>query len=161
MKLIKYYKTLNYESFNSILNEIDSVLFEKIVKNPENRQWKAVLDFSTINGERPQLKTWKNRHKIKKTKFFYGKQLKLDNNRNVKNSMWNCYSSIRWESRAIFDFKSIPPRLLQWLPIITETSKIQFIMIIPWVLNENRSLFLNLSQHGLQIARDIRLTIKE
>ena len=41
---------------------------------------------------------------------------------------------------VIFDFKSIPPCLQQWLPIISETSK---------------SLVLNLSQHGLQIASDI------
>ena len=56
---------------------------------------------------------------------------------------------------AIFDFKSIPPHLKQWLPIITETFKIQCRMIIPQVLDKNQSLFLNLSQHGLQIASDI------
>ena len=45
--------------------------------------------------------------------------------------------------------------------IITETSKIQCRMVISWVLDENRSLFLNLSQHGLQIASDIWLIKKE
>ena len=34
-------------------------------------------------------------------------------------------------------------------------------MVIPRVLDENQSLFSNLSQHGLQIASDIGLIIKE
>ena len=59
------------------------------------------------------------------------------------------------ESIAIFDFNSIPPRLQHRLPIITETSKIQCRMVIPQVLDENRLLFLNLSQHRLLIASDI------
>ena len=42
-----------------------------------------------------------------------------------------------------------------------ETSKIQYRMVIPRVLDKNRSLFLNLSPHGLQIASDIWLIIKE
>ena len=70
-------------------------------------------------------------------------------------------SSIGWESRAIFYFNSIPPCLQQWLPIIAQTSKIQCRMVIPWVLNGNRSLFLNLSQHELQIGSDIWLIINE
>ena len=41
----------------------------------------------------------------------------------------------------IFDFNSISPSLQQWLPIITETSNIQCSMVIPQVLDENRSLF--------------------
>ena len=36
---------------------------------------------------------------------------------------------------AIFDFKSIPSCLQHWLPIITETSKIQCRMVIPRVLS--------------------------
>ena len=43
----------------------------------------------------------------------------------------------------------------KWLPIIIEASKIQCRMVIPRVLDENRSLFMNLSQHGLQIESDI------
>ena len=35
------------------------------------------------------------------------------------------------------------------------TSRIQYKMVIPRVLDEKRSLFLNLSQDGLQIASDI------
>ena len=42
----------------------------------------------------------------------------------------------------IFYFNSIPPYLQQWLPIITETSKIQCRMVITQVLDENQSLFL-------------------
>ena len=49
----------------------------------------------------------------------------------------------------------MPPYPQQWLPIIIETSKIQSRMIIPHVLEENRWIFLNLSQHGQQIASDI------
>ena len=45
-----------------------------------------------------------------------------------------------------FEFKSIPPGLLQWLPIIIETSKIQCRMVIPQVLDENESLFFILSR---------------
>ena len=33
--------------------------------------------------------------------------------------------------------------------------------VISQVLDENQSLFFNLSQHGLQIASDIRLIIKK
>ena len=40
-------------------------------------------------------------------------------------------------------------------------SKIQCRIVIPQVLDENRLLFLNLSQRGLQIASDILLIIKE
>ena len=47
---------------------------------------------------------------------------------------------------AIFDFKLIPPCLQQWLPIITETSKIQCTIAIPQVLDENQSLFLILTR---------------
>ena len=36
-----------------------------------------------------------------------------------------------------------------------ETSKILCRIVIPQVLDENRLLFFNLSQHGLQIACDI------
>ena len=54
-----------------------------------------------------------------------------------------------------FHFKPILPCLLQWIPIITEKSKIQCRIVITQVLDENRSLFLILSQHGLQIASDI------
>ena len=36
-------------------------------------------------------------------------------------------------------------------------SKISRKIVIPQVLNENRCLFLNLSQHGLEIASDIYL----
>ena len=57
--------------------------------------------------------------------------------------------------RYFFDFNSIPPCLQQWLPIIAETSKIQCRMVISQVLDDNQSLFLNLSQRGLQIASDI------
>ena len=55
----------------------------------------------------------------------------------------------------IFDFNSIPTCLQQRLPIIIETSKIKCRMVIPQVIDENRSLFFNLNQHGLQIACDI------
>ena len=34
----------------------------------------------------------------------------------------------------------------QWLPIITESSKIQCRMVIPQVLNENQLLFLSLTR---------------
>ena len=62
-----------------------------------------------------------------------------NNHWNVKNSMMKCYfSSIRWESMPIFNFISIPPCFQQWLPIITETSKIQWRSVIPTVLDENR-----------------------
>ena len=61
---------------------------------------------------------------------------------------------------TFFDFKSIPPCLQQWLPLIIETSKIQCGVVIPQVIDENRWLFLNLSQHELQIASDIWLIIK-
>ena len=43
---------------------------------------------------------------------------------------------------VIFDFNSIPPCLQQWLPIITETSKIKCRMVMLQVLEENHSLFL-------------------
>ena len=43
--------------------------------------------------------------------------------------------------------------------MLTETSKIQYRIVIPQVLDENQSLFLNLSQYGLQIASDIWLII--
>ena len=119
-----------------------------------NNRWitllHSILDVLTINGNI----FWKRVRivfQIKKTKFFFGKQLKL-----------SCYSSsITFESKAIFDFKSIPPCLQWWLSIITETSKIQRRMIIPWLLNENRLLFLNLCQHGPQIGSDIWLIIKK
>ena len=62
------------------------------------------------------MKTWTNRVKVKKTKFFFGKQLKL-------------------EKRQKFN--------------------------VELLLDENRLLFLNLSQHWLQIASDIGLIIKE
>ena len=62
------------------------------------------------------MKTRTNRVKPKKTKFFVGKQLKL-------------------EKRQKFN--------------------------VELLLDENRLLFLNLSQHGLQIASNIRLIIKE
>ena len=52
----------------------------------------------------------------------------------------------------MFDFNSIPPCLQQWLPIITKTPKIQCRIVIPQVLDENKSLLLNLSQRGLQIV---------
>ena len=42
-----------------------------------------------------------------------------------------------------------------------EMSKIQCRLVISRVLDENRSLFLNLSQRGLQIAGDFCLIIKE
>ena len=45
--------------------------------------------------------------------------------------------------------------LQQWIPMITETSKIQCKSVITQVLDENRCVFLILSQHGLQIASDI------
>ena len=44
---------------------------------------------------------------------------------------------------------------------VWEMSNIQCRIVIPQVLDENRILFLNLSQHGLQIASDIWLIIKE
>ena len=56
------------------------------------------------------MKTWTNRVKLKKTKFFFGKQLKL-------------------EKRQKFNLELL--------------------------LDENRLLFLNLSQHWLQIASGI------
>ena len=56
---------------------------------------------------------------------------------------------------TIFDFKLIPTCFQKWLPIIFETSKIQCRMVIHQVLDENRWLFVNLSQRGLQIASDI------
>ena len=34
-------------------------------------------------------------------------------------------------------------------------------MVIPQVIDENQKLFLNVSQHGLQIASDIWLIIKD
>ena len=43
---------------------------------------------------------------------------------------------------------------LQWLPIITETSKIQCRIVITQELDENRCLFLILSQHGPQVISD-------
>ena len=109
------------------------------------------------------MKTRKNRLKINKTKFIFGKQLKLQAFRYrlsliVKTSKIECNKVIPLllnKNRLFFDFNSIPPCLQQWLPIITEASKIQCRMVIPWVINENRLLFLNLSQHGLQIASDI------
>ena len=55
----------------------------------------------------------------------------------------------------IFDFNSIPLCLQQWLPIITETPKIQCRIVIPQVLDENLWLFFNLSQRGLQLVSDI------
>ena len=51
--------------------------------------------------------------------------------------------SLVLDSIVIFYFKSIPPCLQQWLPIITETSKIQCRMVIPQVIDENQSLFFN------------------
>ena len=41
-----------------------------------------------------------------------------NNNRNVKNPMLNCYSSIRWESMAIFDFKSTWTANSKWYLMI-------------------------------------------
>ena len=101
----------------------------------------------------PLLKTWRNQFKIKKTMLFFILSRFLhvfpNNNRNIKNPMKNCYSScIRWEWMPTFDFNSIPPCLQQRLPIITETLKIQCRMVILWVLNENRGLFLNLMNMG-------------
>ena len=42
-----------------------------------------------------------------------------------------------------------------------KTSKMECNKVIPQVLDENRWLFLNLSQHGLQIASDIGIILKE
>ena len=42
----------------------------------------------------------------------------------------------------------------QWLPIITETSKIQRKIVIPQVLDENRCLFLILTQFLHVISND-------
>ena len=44
------------------------------------------------------------------------------NDHNIKN---DCSSGIRRESIGIFDFKSIPSCLQQWLLMIIETSKMQ------------------------------------
>ena len=66
---------------------------------------------------------------------------------NIKIEMKQGYSfSIRWKSIAIFYFKSIRPYLQQWVLIIIETSKIQYWMVIPQVLDENRFLFFILSR---------------
>ena len=57
---------------------------------------------------------------------------------------------------SLFDFKFISSAM------VTNNNrniKIQCRMVIPWVLDG--CLFLNLSQHGLQIASDIWLIIKE
>ena len=129
----------------------------------------------------PLLKTWRNQVKIKNRHRFlsntrgitllhsifdvltingnlYWKRGRIDLNSKTPNSFLvnSCCKSM-----PIFYFNSIPPFLQQWLPIIIETSKIQCRMVIPLVLDENQSLLLNLSQHGLQIASDIWLIIKE
>ena len=44
---------------------------------------------------------------------------------------------------------------VQLLAIIIETSKIQCRIVIPQVLDESQSLFLNLSQYGLQIIKGV------
>ena len=54
---------------------------------------------------------------------------------------------------AIFDFNSIPPCLHQWLPIITETSKIQCRIVISQVLDENQSIFLILLDSSMSSAK--------
>ena len=44
---------------------------------------------------------------------------------------------------------------------LEKSHKFNVEIVIPQVLDKNRLLFLNLSQHGLQIASDILLIIKE
>ena len=56
----------------------------------------------------------------------------------VNNSSFGLFTKKEF---CLLDFKPIPPCLQQWLPIITETSKIQCRMIIPQVLDENRSCY--------------------
>ena len=46
----------------------------------------------------------------------------------------------------VLDENQSTPCLHQWLPIITETSKIQCRIVIPQVLNENQSLLLILTR---------------
>ena len=46
-----------------------------------------------------------------------------------------------WELMAIIDFKSIPPCVHRWLPMIIVTSKMQCRIAIPQVLDENRWQF--------------------
>ena len=55
----------------------------------------------------------------------------------------------------LFDFKSILSCFQKRLPLIALTSKMECNKAIPQVLDENQSLFLNLREHGLQIASDI------
>ena len=62
---------------------------------------------------------------------------------------------------SLFDFKSNLSRFLKRWPLIVKTSKMKCNKVIPQVLDENQSLFLNLSQHGQQIASDIWLIIKK
>ena len=51
-------------------------------------------------------------------------------------------SSIKRESMAIFDFKLIPPCLQSWLPLILQTSKMNYEITVPPGLDRNRWLFL-------------------
>ena len=55
---------------------------------------------------------------------------------------------------VIFEFKSIPSCLQQWLPIINETSKIQCRIVIPQVLDENRCLIIKFPPKFLAFHRE-------
>ena len=88
------------------------------------------------------LKTWRNRLKIKNNDRF------LTNTRGITllHSIFDVLTingnqlkpeMFTKKELSLFDFKPIPLCLQQWLPIITETSKIQRRMVIPQVIDEN------------------------